>query len=361
MAKIKYWDRLKNQIERGKQGLNTGIPFNNFTTLSDHIKNIQQGRYDLIFAGTGIGKTAFVNSTYVYGAIEFLQNNPDYVHRLEIIYYSLEIPPEHQMAKHISKLIWDDYGILTTKDEILSIGKKEIPPDVETLIYSYQEKMDEIQNKYIHYRSALNPDFLYKDLMGYAEKRGKVVRNNDNLIVDYIPDDPGLITLIVIDHVGLIDVGKYGDLKTAIDKISKTLVFFRNMCNFTPVPITQINRSSEQMDRRDNGDYWMPMLSDIKNTGNLSEDANTVIGLASPYYMQVNNCLGYDITKYKDRYRLAKVCKNRDGSTNLLASFLFIGEIGAYHQLPHSSEQVGKPEELKKIDEWYVKKREKTN
>jgi hypothetical protein len=55
MSKIKYWDRLKAGIERGKQGLNTGIPFQGFTTLSDHVKNIQQGRYDLVFAGTSVG------------------------------------------------------------------------------------------------------------------------------------------------------------------------------------------------------------------------------------------------------------------------------------------------------------------
>jgi hypothetical protein len=53
-AKIKHWDKLKQDIERGKQGLNTGIPFEGFTTLSDHIKNIQPGRYDLIFAGTSV-------------------------------------------------------------------------------------------------------------------------------------------------------------------------------------------------------------------------------------------------------------------------------------------------------------------
>ena len=73
MARIKYWNRLSHQIERGKKGLNTGIPFYGFTTLSDQIMNIQQGRYDLIFAGTSVGKTAFVNSTYVFGAIELIK------------------------------------------------------------------------------------------------------------------------------------------------------------------------------------------------------------------------------------------------------------------------------------------------
>jgi replicative DNA helicase len=355
MAKIKYWDKLKEEIARGKRGLNTGIPFSGFTTLSKHIKNIQQGRYDLIFAGTSIGKTAFVNSTYVYGAIEYLQTNPGYVHNLEIIYYSLEIPPQDQMAKHIAALIWKDHGILTSIDEIKSKGDMEISPEVEMLITEYEEKMDEIQEKYLFYRSNLNPDYLYKDLMGYAEKRGTVVRDENEFIIDYIPNDPSLITLIIIDHIGLIDLGKYSSLKEAIDKISKTLVFFRNKFNFSPVVISQINRGSEQMDRRD-GDSWMPMLSDIKNTGNVAEDSNTIIGLASPFYLGVEKCLGYDISKFRDRYRLAKILKNRDGQAQLNISFLFIGEYGGYYQLPKADELNGKPEELKKIDEYYKNK-----
>lgn len=352
MAKIKYWDKLKQNIERGKQGLNTGIPFHGFTTLSNHIKNIRQGRYDLIFAGTSVGKTAFVNSTYVYGAIDFIQSNPGYIHDIEIIYYSLEIPPEHQIAKHIAGLIWKEYGILTSMDEILSKGNLHIRPEVERLIPVYEERMQEIQNKFLHYRSSLNPDFLYKDLITYAEKRGTVVRNEDNLIVEYIPNNPGLITLVVIDHIGLINYNGYKDLKEAIDRASRTLVFFRNMFNFSPVVISQINRGSEQMDRREN-DSWMPMLSDIKNTGNVAEDCNTAIGLASPFYYGVEKCMGFDITKYKNRYRLAKICKNRDGDVNLLANFLFIGEYGGYYQLPKADEVIGKPEELRKIDDYY--------
>ena len=355
MAKIKYWDKLKEEIARGKKGLNTGIPFSGFTTLSKHIKNIQQGRYDLVFAGTSIGKTAFVNSTYVYGAIEYLQTNPGYVHDLEIIYYSLEIPPQDQIAKHIAALIWKNHGILTSIDEIKSKGDMEISPEVEGLIGQYEEKMNEIQDKYLFYRSNLNPDFLYKDLMGYAEKRGTVVRDENEFIVDYIPNNPALITLIIIDHIGLVDLGKYSNLKEAIDKISKTLVFFRNKFNFSPVVVSQINRGSEQMDRRD-GDSWMPMLSDIKNTGNVAEDSNTIIGIASPFYLGVEKCLGYDISKFRDRYRLAKILKNRDGQAQLNISFLFIGEYGGYYQLPKADELQGKPEELKKIDEYYKNK-----
>jgi hypothetical protein len=212
--------------------------------------------------------------------------------------------------------------------------------------------MDEIQNKFLRYRSNLSPKFLWKDIMTYAEKRGTVVRNDEGLVIDYIPHNPGLITLIVIDHIGLIDYSSHKDLKEAIDQVSRSLVFFRNMFNFSPLVVVQSNRGSESMDRRED-DNWMPMLSDIKNTNNLAEDANTVIGLASPFYYKVDKCLGYDITKFKDRYRLAKLLKNRDGARNLLISFLFIGEYGGYYQLPTKFDNTGKPEELRKITDYY--------
>lgn len=355
--KINYWDNLKKQIERGKLGLNTGIPFGNFTTLSNHVKNIQQGRYDLVFANTGVGKSAFINGGYIYGPIEFLQSNPNYIHNLEIIYYSLEIRPEDQIAKHIAYLIWTDYGILTTKDEILSMGNLNIPKEIDRLIPEYEEKLTEMQSKYIRFRSVLNPDFYLKDMIKYAEKRGKIIRDDSGEIMEYIPNDPSLITLIVKDHMGLINLGSHKTLKSAIDSVSKDDVYLRRMFGFSPLNVFQTNRSHEGMDRRD-GDAWMPMLSDIKNTANAGEDAQTVIGIASPFYYGIENCRGFDISKYRDRYRLVKICKNRDGNTNLLADFLFIGEYGGYYQLPKADELGDKkPEELRRIDKYIKEKK----
>lgn len=355
IEKVRPWDELKEEIERGKQGLNRGIPFEGFTELSKYIKNIQPARYDLIFASTSVGKSAFVNSTYVYGAINYLQSHPEHPIKLRIIYYSLEISPYEQIAKHIASLIWKDYGILTDIDEIKSMADLRITPELEALVDSYDEKMNEIQDKYIRFRSSLNPDYLYKDLMTYAEKNGRVIKDQEGRIVKYIPNNPNLITLVIIDHIGLIDIGKYGDLKKAIDQTSKYLVFFRKIFRFSPVVISQINRSSEQMNRRDN-ENWMPMMGDIKDSGNTSADAQTVIGIASPHYLNVEQCNGYDITKYKDRFRLVKVLKNRDGKANLLANFLFIGEYGGYYQLPANGKDLkGKPLELQKIDEYYAR------
>jgi replicative DNA helicase len=289
IKKINYWEELKKEIERGKQGLNEGIPFSSFGSISNYICGIQQGRYDVIFASTGLGKTSFVDDAYVFGAVNYLEANPDCLHFLEIIYYSLEIQPKAKIAKYLAKKIWEDYNELTTINEIYSRGKgNRIRSKIEQLLYSYNEEMERFSDKRIYFRTSLNPDFLYKDLMGYVEKKGTIIRNNDGIVIQYIPKNPSLITLVVIDHIGLIDVGKYGNKKAAIDQISRYLVYFRNLFNLSPVVITQINRSSEQMNRRGaDGDYWHPMLSDIKDTGSIGEDCNTAIGLESPHYLQI--------------------------------------------------------------------------
>lgn len=361
MAKQNWLSPLKKDIERGRQGLNRGIPMKGFGTLSNYICNIQQGRYDVIFGGTSIGKTALADDAYVYGGINYLEDNPGYINDLEIIYYSLEITPVLKMAKYIAQQIWEDHGILTNINEIFSRGEHKIDPKVVDLIDSYSDKLQRIQDKYIFFKTSLSPQSLQADLLSYAKSRGTVVYDNQNQMVSYIPKNPNLITLVIIDHIGLINKGGYPTLKDAMDECSKTLVTFRNICNFSPLVISQINRSMEGMDRRDNGDTWMPMLSDIKSSGNMSEDANTVIGLASPYYLQIDKCLGFNISEhFKNRYRLLKICKNRDGDSNVLASMLFIGEIGKYHQLGKPEEYVTRaPDELRKIKEFYRQKENK--
>ncbi len=357
----KIWSKLKSQIKRGTQGLNKGLPMGKLTTLSKYICGIQQGRYDLIFAGTSIGKTAFVNDAYVFGPIRYLMKNPNHINSLEIIYYSLEITPELQMAKFIALCIWEDHGILISVNEILSRGDFNLSNHVEELIDGYETELEKL-DKYLFFKTYLEPDHFFKSIVNYASTRGTVHYDSNECIIGYTPNNPNLITEIVVDHIGLINKGKYSTIKDAIDEMSRNLVFFRNIFNFSPVAIAQINRSSEGMDRRDNGDNWMPMMSDVKNTGNVSEDANTVIGIASPFYLQVTKCLGFDITKWQNRYRLIRICKNRDGDANLNASFLFIGEIGLYEQLGTSDQyEVNPPETLKKVRNFYKNKENEFN
>ena len=44
----------------------------------------------------------------------------------------------------------------------------------------------------------MSPNFMYKDIMSYAEKRGKITRNKEGIVIKYEPHDPNLITEIII-------------------------------------------------------------------------------------------------------------------------------------------------------------------
>jgi len=348
MTKIRVWDNLKNEIERGKKGYNVGLTMG-FERLTKHVCNIQQGRYDTIGGATGTGKTALVDSAYVFHPYDYLQNNESF-YSFEIIYYSLEIEPTVKLAKFVARKIWEDHEILTNINQIYSKGNYKIPKKVLEILDSYEEYFDEMQEKTLFFRSSLSPNYLYKDLMGYAEKRGKFIKNKDGIVIQYIPNNPFLITLVIIDHIGLIDGNKedQGNKKKAIDRASKMLVYFRNMCKFSPVVVSQFNRGIEGMDRKEN-DAQEPQLSDFKDTGATQEDANTVMALFHPFKYGMERHRGYPIIKLQRNYRSNHILKNRDGMDGLVVGMHFLGEVGKFKELPPAKDIAENPQLLNKI------------
>lgn len=347
----KVWIELKKEIKRGKKGYNKGLPMG-FKRLSKYVANIQQGRYDTIGGATGTGKTAFVDSAYVFHPYDHIIRNPNCFYDIEIIYYSLEIPPVVKLAKMVCLKIWEDYGLLSNVNEIFSKGEFHIPEEIYKLIPLYEEYFAELQENVLFFRNSLSPDYLYKDIMSYAESRGEVIKGKNNVIKKYIPKNPNLITLIIIDHISLIDKNKQDkSKKEAIDRASKFLVFFRNNFKFSPVVVSQFNRNIEGMDRKQNSAVE-PQLSDFKDTGATQEDANTVMALFNPFRYNMDFHRKYPIMGSQGLqrdYRGLSILKNRDGTDNMALGLHFIGEVGKFRELPKASDIEKNPQLLKKI------------
>ena len=58
------YKRFWNKVNRGIKGLNKGLPMG-FPKLEGYIAGIQRGRYDVVFAESGVGKSSFVWHAYV--------------------------------------------------------------------------------------------------------------------------------------------------------------------------------------------------------------------------------------------------------------------------------------------------------
>jgi replicative DNA helicase len=347
MAKIDYLQILKENIDRGIKGLNKGLP-TGFNRLSDYISNIQQRKYITVGGATGTGKTAFVDTGYVFAPYEYLQLYES-VHNLEVIYYSLEIPVEEKLAKFVCLRLWEKYKINIDSMELYSEGTKKIPNSVIPLIEECFEYFRNMQEKVLTFRASMSPDYMYKDLMGYAEKRGSIVKDVNGIVLQYIPNDPYLITQIIIDHSNLITLNKSDrNKKEAIDRFSQMAVFFRNVFNFTFIVVSQFNRGIESMDRKSN-DAQEPQLSDFKETGSTQEDANIVLGLFNPFRYGIDTHIGYPIDKLKRRYRSVHILKNRGGKDGLVIGMHFMGETGKFKELPTSDDLKKNPQLLEKI------------
>ena len=57
---ISFFDNAMSSIERGRKGLNKGIPIP-FNRLRKYLPNIQQKTYYLVGAGTKVGKTSLAD------------------------------------------------------------------------------------------------------------------------------------------------------------------------------------------------------------------------------------------------------------------------------------------------------------
>jgi hypothetical protein len=61
---------------------------------------------------------------------------------------------------------------------------------------------------------AENPVGIAKDLKAYAEENGEIVKR-DEYSKMYVPNDPNTVTIVVIDHIGLLKTTKIFQLKAS--------------------------------------------------------------------------------------------------------------------------------------------------
>jgi SHAQKYF class myb-like DNA-binding protein len=117
----------------------------------------------------------------------------------------------------------------------------------------YKKYFDAFEESFV-FSSTANPTGILKECRNYAEANGTVykkkVEYSDTEIFDYYePNDPTEYRIIVLDHIGIIDLERGMNKKEAIDKTSEYLAkYLRNRYGFTSIVIQQQNTSGESND-----------------------------------------------------------------------------------------------------------------
>jgi replicative DNA helicase len=177
-----------------------------------------------------------------------------------------------------------------------------------------------------------------KELKAHALKNGRI-EQIDEYNKRYFPDNENEVTIVIIDHIGLLKTTKdQTTKKEAIDKMSDELRYARDFFGYTPVAVSQFNRSISNIQRIKNGDVE-PQLEDFAESSSTQNDADVVLALFDPMRYKVNDPSGYELTKLIDGYgakyfRSLRLIKNSYGEDDVRIGLGFMGQIGMFKELP---------------------------
>jgi hypothetical protein len=329
------FNQLKQEVQLGLEGRNSGIPMG-FDRLNRYI-GIRKGIYFLVGGLTGSGKTSFIDDAYVLNPFDWYISQKDPKLKLRIIYRSMERSRTYKLAKWVSRKIFLDHAITIPVGKLLGWNDK-LTPDEHDLFLMYEDYMNYMDDVITIIDGPENAVGIAKELKAHALKNGRI-EQVDEYNKRYFPNNENEITIVVIDHIGLLKTTKdQPTKKEAIDKMSDELRYARDFYGYTPVVVSQFNRSISNIARLKNGDVE-PQLEDFAESSSTQNDADVVLALFDPLRYKVADPSGYDLEKLKDQYgakyfRSLRLIKNSYGEDDVRIGLGFMGQIGMFKELP---------------------------
>lgn len=329
------FDALKKEVDNGLNGRNNGIPMG-FHRLNRYI-GIRKRMYFVTGGLTGSGKTSFVDDAFVLNPYDWYISQKDPKLKLRIIYRSMERSRTYKLAKWVGRKIFLDHGVIIPVPKLLGWTEK-MNHDEHDLFLMYEDYMNRMDDVITIIDGPENPVGIAKELKAHALKNGRI-EQVDEFNKRYFPNNESEITIVVIDHIGLLKTTKdQTTKKQAIDKMSDELRFARDFYGYTPVVVSQFNRDISNPIRIKNGDVE-PQLEDFAESSSTQNDSDIVLALFDPIRYKVADPSGYDLEKLKDEFgakyfRSLRLIKNSYGEDDVRIGLGFMGQIGMFKELP---------------------------
>jgi DnaB-like helicase C terminal domain len=326
---------LNKAVQDGLTGRNNGIPMG-FNRLNKYV-GIRKSMYFLVGGLTGSGKTSFIDDAFVLNPYDWYTSKQNTTGiKLKIIYRSMERSRTYKLAKWVGRRIFLDHGVIIPVSKLLGWTDK-MTKDEHDLFLMYEDYIEGMKETITIIDGPENPVGIAKEIRAHAEENGEIVQI-DRYNKKYIPNNENEITIVVIDHIGLLKLTK--DLPTkkqAIDKMSDELRHARDFYGYTPVVVSQFNRDIANPMRIKNGDVE-PQLEDFKESSQTQDDADVVMALFDPMRYKVADPSGYDLNRLRDEYgakyfRSLRLIKNSYGEDDLRIGLGFLGQIGMFKEL----------------------------
>jgi hypothetical protein len=352
------FELLKAEVDKGLSGKNGGIPMG-FHRLNRYV-GIRKGMYYLVGGLTGSGKTSFIDDAFVLNPVDWALSKEGLASgvKVKVWYRSMERSRTYKMAKWVSRKIFLDQGIIIPVSKLLG-WTETLTKDEHDLFLYYEDYVNQLSDIVTIIDGPENPVGIAKDLKKYALERGSIEQLDEYNKI-YVPDNPNEITIVVIDHIGLLKLTKdQPTKKQAIDKMSDELRYARDFYGYSPVVVSQFNRDISNPTRIKNGDVE-PQLEDFADSSATQNDADVVMALFDPIRYKVADPSGYDLDKLKDEYgakyfRSLRVIKNSYGEDDIRIGMGFLGQIGMFKELNRKKDMTEADYEAVVNKSWFLK------
>lgn len=315
-----------------------------FSSLGNKFPGLERGLYYLFTANSGIGKTKFSKYFFILSSYKFCKQNNIPIH---IKYFALE-ETESDFWLSIAITLLKDLKIYVDVQQVKSAGEKTLTKEVLEGLKKIQPLIDEMMESIEVIDHIFNPYGIYKHVQEWADtKVGKLVVDN-NFKTTYKLNNPEQYTIIVTDHISLLQPEKdreTGEIMTLHKTMSK---FSQNYClkgfckryNFIVVNIQQQEAAKEKLQFSFGGESieqkLEPSLDGCADNKLCTREADIVLGLFAPVRYEIQEYRGYDITQLRDGYRALKFLKDRHyGLANTYVHLFMDGARNTFGELPN--------------------------
>jgi hypothetical protein len=337
-----------HQYLRGRAGLNVGLD-NGLTGLNKYLYGVHPGRYYLIGADSGVGKTTFADFGFVLNALAGAEKAGK---KLYIFYYSFEISKQAKIAKWISYFLYWKYKVRLPSEYIMGrIDGMIVSDDHDKLIQEVYPIVEKIMERIVFVEDPIHPTFIYHSLVdNHYANRGTILReaqtekqkaeNRPGRIIGYVANqtEADSQTIILIDHIALTAPEKGMNTKDVIDRLSSYFVQLRNMFGATIVVVQQFNSDLQTFNRqthlrKQGAGIILPQKLDFGDSKYTFRDADVVIGLVNPAKFDLEKFFTIDLKLFKSYYICAMLMKNRYGTDNKMISYFMDPVSGTFEYI----------------------------
>lgn len=332
---------IKNRRQRIIEGKSNCLPFP-YPRFRSYFQGLERAQFIIVTGNQKTAKSKWANYTFLYEPFFNMLENPD-SHRIKGFIFTLEISKKAMMYEFFSHLLFrlSEGSLRYGPKDLKSLDEKHLLPQKVLDVIENDEFKKTVEKwlecvEYID--DVKNPTGINKYLREWSLRHGHFETWKDDSgterIGKYIPDDPELYKIVVLDNAANLTQESGMNEMENISKMSKYCITLRDQLEFSLILVQHQAQSQESLEnfKYNKVEPSSAGLGDSKKT---SRDANMIFGIYSPYKHDKPDHKGYNITRLKNYGRFVKVLEDRDGdSAGHIVPLLFDGAVTIFDEMP---------------------------